>query len=150
MITQNPTRNTLTGRLAARLERNSRRVIAAALVLTVLLTIPYFLLTPGAEASQDPTLWLKFDAPTSIDQYADSLGTPPNVVVDNERYQEEKAAALQQQQAQQALAAGEQVADTGKTLSVTEIEEAVEGKGGKPDQKRVTALDRVLQGVGAR
>ena len=46
--------NKLTARLAARLERNSRRVIAGALVLTVLLTIPYFLRRSDAEAAQDP------------------------------------------------------------------------------------------------
>jgi hypothetical protein len=46
--------NNLASRLAARLERNSRRVIAGALILTLLLTVPYFLLTPETEASQEP------------------------------------------------------------------------------------------------
>ena len=49
------TNDNLATRVAARFERNSRRVIAGVLVLTALLAIPYFLLTPGAEASQDPS-----------------------------------------------------------------------------------------------
>ena len=88
-------------------------------------------------ASGDPTLWLKFDAPTSVDHYAESLGTPPNVVKDNERFEQEKSALIQQQQAAQALAQGQQLAETGKTLSETQTEQG-------------TAIDRLLEGAGAQ
>ncbi|MCH8909423.1 MAG: MMPL family transporter [Chloroflexi bacterium] len=63
--------NKLTARLAARLERNSRRVIAGALVLTLLLTIPYFLLRPDTEASQDPSGQV-FDLRDDIDKRFES------------------------------------------------------------------------------
>ena len=63
--------NKLTARLAARLERNSRRVIAGALVLTLLLTIPYFLLRSDAEASQDPAGEV-FDLRDDIDERFES------------------------------------------------------------------------------
>ncbi|MCZ6538283.1 MAG: hypothetical protein O6922_00455, partial [Chloroflexi bacterium] len=65
------TNNRLTARLAAMLERNSRRVIAGALVLTLLLTIPYFLLTPDTEASQDPSGQV-FDLRDDIDERFES------------------------------------------------------------------------------
>ncbi|MBN4064655.1 MMPL family transporter [Dehalococcoides mccartyi] len=55
MTTQTQPKQNLTTRFAAWLERNSRRVIAGALVLSLLLTIPYFLLPPEGEASQDPS-----------------------------------------------------------------------------------------------
>ncbi|MCH8222956.1 MAG: MMPL family transporter [Chloroflexi bacterium] len=71
MTTPTRTNNKLTTRLAARLERNSRRVIAGVLVLTALLMIPYFLLTPGTEASQDPPGQV-FDIRDDIDERFES------------------------------------------------------------------------------
>jgi len=63
--------NSLATRLAARLERNSRRVIAGVLILTALLTVPYFLLTPDTEASQDPSGQI-FDVRDDIEERFES------------------------------------------------------------------------------
>jgi|TARA_B110000116_G_scaffold172351_1_gene148975 predicted RND superfamily exporter protein len=71
MTSQTISNNKFTTRLAARLERNSRRVIAGALVLTALLTIPYFLLVPDTEASQDPSGEV-FDIRDDIDERFES------------------------------------------------------------------------------
>ncbi len=65
------TNDNLTVRLSAWLERNSRRVIVGALVMTALLTIPYFLLTPDTEASQDPSGEV-FDIRDDIDKRFES------------------------------------------------------------------------------
>ena len=61
----------LTTRVAAMLERRSRSVIAGALVLTLLLTLPYFLLIPDTEASQDPSGNV-FDLTADIDERFES------------------------------------------------------------------------------
>ncbi|MCH7740885.1 MAG: hypothetical protein IIC93_12175, partial [Chloroflexi bacterium] len=71
MTSGSHTKDSRAVRVAARLERNSRRVIAGVLVLTALLTIPYFLLTPGAEASQDPPGQV-FDLRDDIDERFES------------------------------------------------------------------------------
>ena len=71
MAAQTQPDNKLTTRFVVRLERNSRRVIAGTLLLTLLLTIPYFLLNPEGEASQDPSGSV-FDIRDDVDERFES------------------------------------------------------------------------------
>ncbi len=65
------TKEKFAARLAAKLERNSRKVIAGVLIITLLLVIPYFLFPPETEASQDPS-GAVFDLRDDIDERFES------------------------------------------------------------------------------
>lgn len=70
-----------------------------------------------AGAKQDPTVWDKLDTDKIIDEYTDALGVPPQVVRPAEDVARMRAERAQQQQAANALAAAQQMAETGAAAS---------------------------------
>jgi hypothetical protein len=72
-------------------------------------------------AQADPSALDKWDADESIDKYADALGTPPSLVISDEKVAQKRQAQQQQQQQQQAMQEAEQLAQGAKTLSDTKV-----------------------------
>jgi len=65
----------------------------------------------------------KFDAAQAVDEYADALGTSPKVVRSDDEVAAMEAADAKALAQQQAMEQGQQLADTAKTASDTEIKE---------------------------
>lgn len=55
-----------------------------------------------AQASQNPNVWDKVDTDQLIDDYADTVGVPPRLVIDDEAVAAKRAAEAEQQQQMQA------------------------------------------------
>lgn len=87
----------------------------------------------GNLAQLNPEVLDKFDFEESVDQYSELLGTPPKIVRSDEEVAVLRQQRAEKQQAAEAMAAAQQLADTTKTLSDTEM-------------NKNSALDGILEG----
>lgn len=69
-----------------------------------------------AEASQNPTVWDKFDSDLSIDRYSDMLGVDPDIIVASKDVAIIRSKRAQEQQAAQALESANSIADSASKL----------------------------------
>ena len=65
----------------------------------------------------------KFNADEAVDQYAEMVGVPPNVIRTNDEVAQIREQRAQQQQQQQQMEAAERLAQTSKTLADTKMDE---------------------------
>lgn len=79
----------------------------------------------------------KFNADQSIDEFADANGTPPDLILSDDAVAEVRAQRAQREAAIQAQVQASAAAETGKTLSETQV-------------KGKSALDRVAEQAGVR
>lgn len=75
----------------------------------------------GALAAVKPDVVDKFDFDQSVDEYAEAMGVPPDLVLSDERVAEIRQQRAQQQAQLTALATAEVAAKTGKTMSETPV-----------------------------
>ena len=96
-------------------------VLAQAQKMVGLAGIDQLMAYVGTYAELYPEMRHKVDAMSSVDDYADAIGTPPNLVVSNEEaneswQQEQQAIAMQNN-----AAMGSEAASAAKTMSETEV-----------------------------
>jgi hypothetical protein len=75
-----------------------------------------------AAAQQPVTALDKFNSDKAIDEIADMLGVPPDVVVPTDDAQQQRQARAQAQQQQQQMAQAQQMAETAKTASAASLD----------------------------
>ena len=89
-----------------------------------------------AMAGAYPQVLDKFDADEAVDQYSTMVGIPPKIIISDDKVKEKRAADAAAAQQMQAAEAAAQMAESGKTLSETELD-------------KNSALDAVIeQGAG--
>ncbi len=88
-----------------------------------------------AEVTNDPSAGLKIDPHQAADEYADLMGTPPNMMRSDDDVERLVANQRKRQAQQERLAAGQQTAEIAKTASETHLED---GR---------SALDSVVEGM---
>ena len=90
----------------------------------------------GELAAVYPNVLDKFDADEAVDQFSTMVGTPPKIIVSDDKVAEKREAVAEAQAAAVAAEQAAQAVESGKTLSETEL-----GTG--------NALDAVLEEAGA-
>lgn len=85
-------------------------------------------------ATIKPEVIDKFDADEALDQYAEMVGTPPRIIVSDDRVAEIRKVREQQAQAAQMQAQASELANSAKVLSDTKMDQG-------------SALDNVMQGI---
>lgn len=114
-------------------------VMAQAMKLTGITGIERFMAFAGNVAQARPEVMDKIDFDQVIDEYANMVGTPPSIVLDDETVAKTRQARAEQQAQMQQAAMLQQTADTAKTLSDTQV----------TDENAVGAMINQLRGVPA-
>lgn len=109
-------------------------VLAQAQKAASLGTIERTFAFAGSIASAKPEVLDKLDADAAMDVYADNIGAPASIIVSNDDVKKIRAARAKQQAGAQAAQAATAAADTGKTLSETDV------GGGRNALQAVTGL----------